>query len=250
MALDLLRGAVVAWLTERRSGMSERSRGALFTVLWSWVAFAAVGAWFGHDLAIFPSAILSRQIALANPGVPDARHVLLAAGSVGVAATAVAAVAFAIGAVRDARAHGRRGTYLLMAVPTVAAAVWLGGVALLPKDNGPNGLDVFWLLLGVALIAASTQAVITIIKTSEFDPVAWRIGGVTAAAVTAAMLVATGATITWGLIIRPDLTRGGDAGSWLITVVIMAVTTARAVIALVSARYAADHEHIAAVSAM
>jgi hypothetical protein len=214
-----------------------------------------VGSWFGHDLAIFPSAIGSRQIALANPAVPDARHVLLAAGLVGVVATAVAAVAFAIGAVRDARAHGRRGRYALMAVPPVAAAVWLGGVALLPKGSdangsGPDGLDVFWLLLGVALIAASAQAVITIIKASEFDPVTWRIGGATAAAVTAAMLVATGATITWGLIIRPDLTRGGDAGSWLITVVIMAVVTARAVIALVSARYAADHEHVAAISAM
>lgn len=250
MALDLLRGATAAWLTERRFRMSERSRGALFTVLWSWVAFAAVAAWFGHDLAIFPTAGIARQIAVVHPGVPDAYHVLLAAGSVGVAATVIAVVAFAIGAVRDARARARRGTYFLMAVPPVAAAVWLGGVRLLPKGSGPGGLDVFWLLLGVALIAVSTQAVIMIIKACEFDTAIWRIGGAAAAAVTAAMLVATGATITWGLIIRPDLPQRGDAGSWLIITVIMAVTTARAVIALVGARYVANREHIAPVSAM
>jgi hypothetical protein len=255
MALDLLRGAAAAWLTDRRFRMSERSRGALFTVLWSWVAFAAVAAWFGHDLAIFPTASIARHIALDHPAVPDAYHVLLAAGSVGVVATVIAAVAFAIGAVRDARAHGRRGVYFLMAVPPVSAALWLGGQRLLPKGSaangsGPGGLDVLWLLLGVALIAASTQAVIMIITACEFDAVTWRIGGAVAAAVTAAMLVASGATIAWGLIIRPDLPQRGDAGGWLITTVIMAVTTARAVIALIGARRAANGEHITAFSAM
>jgi hypothetical protein len=40
MAFDLLCGAATAWLTTgRRTLMSERSSGALITVLWSWVAF-------------------------------------------------------------------------------------------------------------------------------------------------------------------------------------------------------------------
>src|SRR5579859_7443245 len=83
MAFDLLCGAAAAWLTfERRTLMSERSRNALISVLWSWVAFAAVAAWFGHDLAIYPTAAQAQQIGISHPAVPDAYHVLYAAGAV------------------------------------------------------------------------------------------------------------------------------------------------------------------------
>src|SRR5215831_16944989 len=83
MAFDLLRGAAAAWCrTKRGFVMSERSRNALTTVLWSWVAFAATAAWFGHDLAIYPSRDTARQIALSHPAVPDAYHVLIAVGVV------------------------------------------------------------------------------------------------------------------------------------------------------------------------
>jgi hypothetical protein len=64
----------------------------------------------------------------------------------------------------------------------------------------------------------------------------WRIGGVAAATVTAAMVVATGATITWGVVERASQAHRGDASGWLIVTAIMAVTTARAVTALISAR--------------
>ena len=53
MAFDLLRGAAAAWYGNKRGfTMSERSRNALITVLWSWVAFAATAAWFGLTVAI------------------------------------------------------------------------------------------------------------------------------------------------------------------------------------------------------
>lgn len=240
MAFDLLCGAVAAWVTiERRTLMSERSRNALISVLWSWVAFAAVAAWFGHDLAIYPSASAAQQIGVAHPAVPDAYHVLYAAGAVGVAATALAAVAFAIDAIGYARRCGRRGTFVLMAVPVVIAGAWIGGLRLLPAGNFTVGnltLGVVWLLLGVAGIAGSTQAVITVIRSTEFAERTWRIGGVAAAAVTAAMVVASGATITWGVVERASQTHRGDVSGWLIVTAIMAVTTARAVIALISAR--------------
>lgn len=240
MAFDLVCGAVAAWVSiERRTLMSQRSRNALISVLWSWVAFAAVAAWFGHDLAIYPSAPAAQRIGITHPVVPDAYHVLYAAGAVGVAATALAAIAFAMEAIGYAHRCGRRSTFVLMAVPVVIAVAWIGGLRLLPAENFTVGnltLGVIWLLLGVAGIAGSTQAVVTVISSTEFTERAWRIGGVAAAAVTAAMVVATGATITWGVVERTGQAHRGDASGWLIVTAIMAVTTTRAVIALIGAR--------------
>jgi len=219
--------------------MSERSRNALISVLWSWVAFAAVAAWFGHDLAIYPTASAAQQIGISHPAVPDAYHVLYAAGVVGVAATAVAAIAFAIDAIGYARRCSRRSAFVLMAVPVVIAAAWIGGLRLISSGNltvGHQALAVGWLLLGVAGIAGSTQAVVTVIRSTEFAERTWRIGGAAGAAVTAVMVVATGATITWGIVEQVSQARRGDTSGWLVVTAIMAVTTVRAVIALIGAR--------------
>lgn len=219
--------------------MSERSRNALISVLWSWVGFAAVAAWFGHDLAIYPTAAAAQQIGISHPAVPDAYHVLYAAGVVGVAATALAAIAFAIDAISYARRSGRRGTFVLMALPVVIAAGWIGGLRFIPSGNvtvAHEALATGWLLLGLAGIAGSTQAVVSVIRSTEFTERTWRIGGVAGAAVVAAMVVATGATITWGIVERASQVRQGDASGWLIVTAIMAVTTVRAVIALLGAR--------------
>jgi hypothetical protein len=243
MAIDLIRGAAAAWCrTKRGSAMSERSRGALITVLWSWVAFAATAAWFGHDLGIYPDRGTARQIAAAHPAVPDAYHVLIAVGVVGLAVTVIAAVPFAVEAARYARSHRRKSTFALMAVPPVSVVSWLGGAELLHNVRDSTGsltLAVFWLLLGLAGIAGSTQAVSKIITTTEFSATTWRVGSVAAAAVAAAMLVGTGATIVWGLAIRSAQGHPAGASGWLIVTAILAVTTARAVIALIGSRRAA-----------
>jgi MFS family permease len=239
MAIDLLCGAAAAWLADRRIEMSERSRDALVSVLWSWVAFAAVAAWFGHDLGIYPTAPVAQELAVSHPVVPDAFHVLYAAGAVGVAATAIAAIVFALDAGRFAVQSGRRRTFALMAVPVLVAAVWIGGLRLIPRD-GHSATNLMlatgWLLLGVAGIAVSTQAVIGVIKSTEFGERTWRIGGAAAAAVVAAMVVGTGATITWGIAVRSSLAHPGDATGWLVVTAVMAVTTGRALLALLRTR--------------
>jgi uncharacterized membrane protein len=249
MAADVLGGAVAAWISERGTGMTQRSRGALIAVLWNWVAFAAVAAWFGHDLGSYPTAIEAQQMMVSHPAVPDAYHVLMASGSVGVVATAVAAIAFAIDAAKHAWRQGRRSTFVLMAVPLVVAAVWLGGVRLLPfSEHTASGLalSVTWLLAGVAGIAVSTQAVVTVVKRSEFSERTWRIAAAAAAAVVAAMFVATGATITWGVVARTSLAHPGDASGWLVVTAILAVTTVRAVLALLGGRLEpAEHPAVA-----
>jgi len=220
--------------------MTERSKDALIGVLWNWVAFAAIGAWFGHDLGIYPTAISAQQIAVLHPAVPDAYNVLMAAGSFGVLATAVAALAFAYDAIRYGIRTGQRRVFLLMGVPVVVAAAWLGGTHLLPAPSsaGTLTLAVGYLLLGVAGIAASTQAVVTVVRTAEFEPRTWRVGGIAAAAVTAAMVVATGATIAWGVVERINQAHPSDESGWLIVTAVMAVTTVRAVIALLRVRRA------------
>ncbi len=237
MAIDLLCGAAAAWLFDRRIDMSERSREALIRVLWSWVAFATVATWFGHDLGIYPTAPAAHELASAHPVVPDAYHVLLAAGVFGVAATAVAALVYALDAGRNAARAGRWRTFALMAVPVLIGAAWIAGTRLLhgngPETSGKLTFAVAWLLLGIAGIAISTQAVVTVIRSSEFSESTWRIGGAAAAAVTAAMAVATLATLTWGIAVRTSLTHPGDATGWLVVSAIMAVTTGRAVLAMV-----------------
>jgi hypothetical protein len=162
----------------------------------------------------------------AVPGLADAYHVLLAAGIVGIAATLVAAVPFAV---RAARRGGRR-TYVLMAVPPVVAAAWIGGLRLIPAGQAAA---VFWLLIGIAGIAAATQAAVVIVRSNEFSDRAWQIAGVAAAVVTAAMLTATGATIAWGAVYGAGMP---DVSTWLTITAILAVTTGRAVIAMVGTR--------------
>ncbi|HEX9622755.1 MAG TPA: hypothetical protein VF979_00145, partial [Streptosporangiaceae bacterium] len=82
------------------------------------------------------------------------------------------------------------------------------------------------------------QAVVTVVRTAEFEPRTWRVGGIAAAAVTAAMVVATGATIVWGIVERINHAQAGDASGWLIVTAVMAVTTFRAVRALLGVRSA------------
>ena len=238
MAVDMLCGAVAAWLADGRIEMTERSRDALISVLWNWVAFAAVAAWFGHDLGIYPTRSVAQELAVSHPLVPDAFHVLFAAGAVGVTATAIAAVVFAVDAARFALQAKNRRTFALMAVPVVTAALWIGGTKILPAGNRVVGVSfaVGWLLLGVAGIAVSTQAVVSVIKATEFGERTWRAGGAAAAAVVATMVVATGATIIWGIAVRATLAHPGDATGWIVVTAVMAVTTARALAALVRGR--------------
>ncbi|MGN6796447.1 MAG: hypothetical protein ACTHJW_29015 [Streptosporangiaceae bacterium] len=241
MTFDVLRGAAAAWCRARRGfTMSERSRQALITVLWSWIAFAATAFWFGHDLGIYPTRSVAQRIAASHQVVPDAYHVLIGVGVVGLAATAVAAVPFALEAARWAREHRRNSIFALMVVPPAAAGIWLGGVQIAGRANSTSDMTfaVVWLLLGLAGIAAATQAVVSIVSTCDFSRATWRIGAGAATAIAAAMLVGTGATIVWGLAFRASQGHSAGASGWLIVTAIMAVTTARAVMALLGARRA------------
>ncbi len=240
MAFDLLRGAAAAWCRVKRgSAMSERSRNALVVVLWSWAVYGVTAAFFGHDLGIEPSRATAARLAVAHPAIPDAYHVLIAVGVVGIAATVVAALAFAFEAARYARAHQQNRTYALMAVPVVSAAAWLIGWHFINGGSvtaGRLGVALAWLLLGLAGLAWSIQAVVRIVRSTEFSRTTWRIGAGAAAAVTAAMLTGTVAVIVWGIAYRTAIGHPGDATGWLAVTAILAASTARAALALIGTR--------------
>ena len=239
MAADLLFGAVAAWLNIGRTGMSERTRGSLITILWCWAICGGAAAFFGHDLSIYPTRALAARIDAAHPAVPAAFAALYVAGLVGIAATLVAAVAFAVPAARQAVRERRPGTLALMAVPPVTAAVWLAVLRFVisPAGSGPVrlALGAGWLPAGIAAAALSLFAVGRIVRATTFSATTWRVGVAAAMTVTIAMLVATGATLAWGLAIRTTQAPPADAAGWLTAIAIMAAATGRAVVALLRA---------------
>ena len=246
MAFDLLRGAAAAWCrVKRSSAMSERSRNALITVLWSWAVYGVTAAFYGRDLGIQPSRPAAARLAVTHPAIPDAYHVLIAVGVVGIAATAVAALAFAFEAARYARARQQNRTFALMAVPVVSAAAWLAGWHFISNGSvtaGRLSVALTWLLLGLAGLAASIQAVVRIVRTTEFSRTTWRIGAGAAAAVTAAMLTGTVAVIVWGIAYRTAIGHPGDATGWLAVTAILSASTVRAALALAGTRRAPSAE--------
>lgn len=239
MAADLLFGAVAAWLNIGRTGMSERTRGSLITILWCWAICGGAAAFFGHDLSIYPTRALAARIDAAHPAVPAAFAALYVAGLVGIAATLVAAVAFAVPAARQAVRERRPGTLALMAVPPVSAAAWLAVLRFVigPAGAGPVrlALGACWLQVGLAGAALSLFAVGRIVRATTFSAATWRVGVAAAMTVTIAMLVATGATLAWGVAIRTTPAPPADAAGWLTVIAIMAAATGRAVIAMLRA---------------
>ncbi|HEX9063947.1 MAG TPA: hypothetical protein VF843_02500 [Streptosporangiaceae bacterium] len=250
MALDLLRGAAAAWVGYKKgSAMSERSRNALITVLWCWAAYGVTAAFFGKDLGITPNRAAASQLAVTHPAIPDAYHVLIGVGVSGIAATTFAAAAFAYEAVRYAREQHQNKTFALMAVPVLSAAVWLAGWHFISNGHPTAGrlsVALTWLLLGLAGLAASIQAVVRIVRTTEFSRTTWRIGAAASAAVTAAMLTGLGAVIVWGIAYRTATAHPGDATGWLAVTAILAASTARAAMALIGSRRASTPEPAAA----
>ncbi|MBS2965191.1 hypothetical protein KGA66_19230 [Actinocrinis puniceicyclus] len=240
VALNILRGAAAAWLTDRRTALPDRTT-ALLAVLWSWVCFAATAAWFGKNAGEYPSAALAQSVGNTHPGLAITTDLLLVAGIIGIVITLVAAVPFAVASVRRAVAERSRATLALIATPPTTVIVWLAGLKL--ANTAAAGSTTrfvavsVWLLAGVLGIAASTLAVGKVVARGGYPDWTWRVGLAAAAAVTVVMAAGAGATFAWGLAARP-VRPGPDGGAigWIIVVASMMLTTLRAVWALASLR--------------
>lgn len=242
LALNVLRGAAAAWLTDRRSPVPDRTIAALLAVLWSWTPFAATAAWFGKNAGEYPSAAVAREVSLAHPGLTAAYNVLLVAGVVGIVATGAAAIPFAAGAIRRAVAERSYRTLAQVATPPATAIAWLAGLKLIALSTSQGEArfvaESIWLLMGALGIAASTLAVSKVVCKGRHSRRTTQFGVAAAIAVTSAMLVGTAATFAWGLAahpVRPGPGGGGAIG-WILVVAVMMIASLRAAIALVSLR--------------
>lgn len=159
----------------------------------------------------------------------------------------------AVAVIKSALARKRYGPLLLLAVPILAFAVFLGTTFLLealdhPSNHLANAGQLFvprGLFFGTLLAAAivSAGALCMAVARSEIPEKLLRFAVLPSLLATIAMALALTATITWGLGLRdgaPQLFSGNDGivgtsttGTWLEIVIVMAITTVLATISLI-----------------
>ncbi len=169
-------------------------------------------------------------------------------------------IVFAV--VRSALAHKRRGPLLLLAVPILAFAVFLGSTLLLEALHQPDHqlspvLDrglFFGTLIAAAI--ASAAAVCFTVACSEIPEKLLRFAVLPSILATLSMALVLAATIIWGLGLRdaaPQLFAGNDGivgvsttGTWLAIVIAMVITTVLATVSLLRGIAARSALHTAA----
>ncbi len=158
-----------------------------------------------------------------------------------------------IAVIRSALVQKRRGPLLLLAVPFLAFAVFLGTTFLLEAlDHPGNHLSPVWhiflsrgVFFGTLILAAivSVGSVCIAVARSEISEKLLRFAVLPSILVTIAMALILAATIIWGLGLRdaaPQLFAGNDgivrsstAATWLGIVIAMAIATMLAAISLI-----------------
>lgn len=252
---DVLLGALDAHIapldaTGRILRMLHRPRRSAITIFCAYIVFVVAGLGFNQ--------MIEDDLRTLNGPHPDlaAAYYVVAIGSV-VALLAVLAggLPVTLAAIRQALATRRRDILLLFVVPPAALATWLAWTwfilnVIAPSRRGstahqPVGAALFLSWVGVFVLAAiaSTAAVSIAISRSELAPSLYRFALAPAVVAALAMAVMLGAVVAWGLLVRADVpaylsSATGPLGTsvsaiWIGEVVVMAVATLVAVIALV-----------------
>jgi len=158
-----------------------------------------------------------------------------------------------IAVIRSALAQKRRGPLLLLAVPILAFAVFLGTTLLLEAlDHLGNHLSPVWhiflahgVFFGTLIAAAiaSAGSVCFAVARSEISEKLLRFAVLPSILATISMALILAATIIWGLGLRdaaPQLFAGNDGlvrssttGTWLGIVIVMAIATVLAAVSLI-----------------
>ncbi|MBA2287453.1 MAG: hypothetical protein H0W02_18425 [Ktedonobacteraceae bacterium] len=159
----------------------------------------------------------------------------------------------AMAVIRSARAQKRRSTILLLAVPILAFAVFLGIVLILGSLGSPGAHPVpVWqiflqrgLFFGTLIIAAivSAGSVCLAVARSEIPAKLLRFALLPSMLATISMALVLAATIVWGLGLRtsaPQLFTGNDGivgssttGTWLAIVIAMAIAAGLSAVSLI-----------------
>lgn len=251
---DIALGALDAWLrpqvaSERRV-MIGRMRNSVLLVLWAWVGVVVAGVGFQKMTEYEDFARAARQ----SITVGAAFDAVVVGAVLALAAVLVGGVPIVFAAVRKAYAEGRKDVPLLLCVPPLSLAAFVGYVLLVGKVVCPvvgclrvHSLVNVALFLSIAAAfvlaaVASAASVSVAVRRSEVGERLYRFALYPAGLATLAMVVVSTATLVWGLALwaqAPALFQGHDGilatstvATWLVILAVMGGSTCAAVAAV------------------
>jgi hypothetical protein len=254
--LDVALGVLDAWLWpqvtwEGRTIVSARMRSSVLAVLWAWVGLVVGGVGFQKMTEYDDFVRAARE----NPLVGLSFDAVVIGAVVALAAVLTGGSPVALAALRRALAEGRKDVLLLLCVPPLSVAGFVGYVLLLSRVIYPGlggfsvhaalNVALFLSLVGAFLIAAVVSAGAVTAAVGRAEVGGWPIRFALYAAVVAAlaMVVVLMGTVVWGLALlasSPSLFLGDDGilatptvASWLAVVALMSASAGAAAFAVV-----------------
>jgi hypothetical protein len=256
-ALDVALGALDAWLrpqvaSERRvTLMIGRMRSSVLGVLWAWVGVVVAGVGFQKMTEYEDFVRVARQ----NITVGAAFDAVVAGAVVALVAVLVGGAPIVFAAVSGAFADRRKDVLLLLCVPPLSLAAFVGYVLLVGKVVCPVvgclmvhsfvNVALFLSIAGAFVLAAvaSAASVSVAVRRSEVGERLYRFALYPAGLATLAMVVVSTATFVWGLALwaqAPALFAGNEGilatstvATWLVILAVMGGSTSAAVAAVV-----------------
>jgi hypothetical protein len=254
--LDVALGVLDAWLwpqvtSEGRSIVTARMRSSVLGVLWAWVGLVVAGVGF-QKMAEYEDFV---DAARENPLVGLSFDAIVGGAVVALAAVLAGGAPVALAALRGAIAEGRRDVVLLLCVPPLSLAGFVGYVLLVGRVIYPSLADlsvhaainvaIFLSLVGAFVVAAvaSAGAVTAAVGRAEVGGRPIRFALYAAVVAALAMAVVLMGTVVWGLALlvsAPSLFLGDEgllatptAATWLAVVALMATSAGAAAFAVV-----------------
>lgn len=264
---DVALGAADAWLRpqvlyERRLVMVTRMRGSVFGVLWAWAGLVVAGVGFRKLTEYDDFVRAARDSAL----VGVAFDAVVVGAVVALAAVMVGGAPVAYAALRKALAEGRRDVPLLLCMPPLLGAGFVGYVLVLVNIiypalgrisvHGTVNVVLFLSLVGAFALAAlgSAWAVTAAVGRVEVGVRILRFALYPAAVAAAAMVMVLVGTTVWGLglLAQAPALFSDDEGilatptyaTWLAIVAVMAVSTVVALVASIRGLRARNVGHV------
>lgn len=236
-------------LYERIIHMFSTLRHSLLAIFCAYVGFILAG-WAFQKMTEYDDF---KEAARTHSIVGLSFNLVVIGAVVALLAVLAGGLPIAIAVIRSALAQKRRGPILLLAVPILAFAVFLGTTLFLEALNPPGThlLPVWQLFLhrglffGTLIIAAivSAGSVCLAVAHSNIPEKLLRFALLPSILATISMALILTATIVWGLGLRtgaPQLFTGNDGivgssttGTWLGIIIAMAITTVLAAISLI-----------------
>jgi hypothetical protein len=215
---DVALGATDAWLSPQvDSGMSEgrlvvvaRLRGSMLMVLWAWALLVVAGLGF-QKMTEYDDFV---RAARDNAVVGVAFDAVVGGAVLALAAVLIGGAPIGFAATRRALTEGRRDVLLLLSVPPLSLAAFVGYVLVLTKIIYPalgalavhNAVNValFLSVAGAFLVAAvvSVAAVSAAVGRSGVGEPHLRFALVSAAVAAVGMVAVLAGTVIWGVALR------------------------------------------------